>query len=174
MTFCCKATLDGVSRARKILPECKGDLNLKGVHLFAWLPVWLWQRIMLEDLWSRDWAKLFRNYGNIVIVAKEIPEGFDNEDWEAQLNESGFLHVSRWPYLFMPSLGFSERHSGGLCVWSAVLGVVIIESGRTNGGEEQNRGTFFFWFVMLLQLLQLETSLAWYRLHSRDISGTGR
>lgn len=50
---------------------------------------------MLEDLWSRDWAKLFRNYGNIVIVAKEIPEGFDNEDWEAQLNESGFLHVSR-------------------------------------------------------------------------------
>lgn len=44
---------------------------------------------------SRGWAKLFRNYGNIVIVAKEIPEGFDNEDWEAQLNESGFLHVSR-------------------------------------------------------------------------------
>lgn len=61
------------------------------------------------------------------------------------------------------------------CVCGALCGgVVIIESDRTNGGEEQSRGTFVFRFVMLLLLLQLETRLAWYVLHSRDISGTGR
>lgn len=67
-------------------------MTLKGVNLFAWLPVSFWQIIMLEDLWSSGWGRISGTMAS-VIVENEISERIDKKYWKEQLTESGFLHV---------------------------------------------------------------------------------
>lgn len=142
-----------MSRIRKILQE--HIWNLRGVHLFAWLPV-LDGRLSCQKIYEMETGLVFRKIWHC-NYEKGISEGIDKEHWKTSwMRVDSYMYWDDRNHLLPVFASVCELHRVGCC-WNWEECRAVLQHHRVRRkkcGQERNLRAFSFWFLVMSLLLQ--------------------